>query len=486
MPRNAFASTLLFGLIYCLAHTSPVLAQDQYLPPVGGEGGGRYVARCAGGDILTGFELRTGDDVDAIRPICVTAYAPDVVGPRHAFSQSFGGNGGGVVTLLCPDNAPAIAGLEIMSEGQDTEIVNNVRLYCSIAKPNQPRNPFPTATFDGKQIHHTEAGPFTGYDPVLLTGGMQLCPPGLVPVGIHGRSGIWLDAMGLICGPLYLDASKLPRNGPVKSIGRINVGSTPTGPRKPICEAARDARARNSPAAPNLEAQCKASTQPAPVKSIGRVNTGSTTPNTSRSICDSARDALGRNSPAAPNLVTQCRAQGGNATAGPANADLERISALGESLAANDELAAMLRARLLDEPARRGFSIGLGIWDRNTAPGPGKQRYHDALTTAEQRGFDIAAAFALPRNKYAALVAVGGAIAAADPELTASRSTLDEDGFYWLGFDIGSGLFGDPAAGAEGRKTLGAGETAIRDSLDARIQRGFDASSAYYINRDIQ
>ena len=47
----------------------------------------------------------------------------------------------------------------------------------------------------------------------------------------------------------------------VKSIGRVGAPSTP-GPRRPICEAARDARARNSPAAPNLEAQCRASQQP--------------------------------------------------------------------------------------------------------------------------------------------------------------------------------------------------------------------------------
>ncbi len=44
----------------------------------------------------------------------------------------------------------------------------------------------------------------------------------------------------------------------VKSVGRVNTSSAPP---RPICEAARDARARNSPAAPNLEAQCHASGQ---------------------------------------------------------------------------------------------------------------------------------------------------------------------------------------------------------------------------------
>ncbi len=46
----------------------------------------------------------------------------------------------------------------------------------------------------------------------------------------------------------------------VTSIGKVNTGTPSTTPtHRTICEAARDARARNSPAAPNLEAQCRAS-----------------------------------------------------------------------------------------------------------------------------------------------------------------------------------------------------------------------------------
>ncbi len=157
------------------------------------------------------------------------------------------------------------------------------------------------------------------------------------------------------------------------------------------------------------------------------------------------------------------------------NADLEAITIRGGVLAANDPMADALRARLPEGAARRGFDIGLGIWDGNTAPGPGKQRYHDALITAEQQGFDIAAAYALPRNKYAGLVSVGAAIAAADPEVSAAR-VADPDPFFWLGFDIASGLFGDPAAGSEGHKVVGPGAIALRNSLNAPAQRGFEAA----------
>jgi hypothetical protein len=48
--------------------------------------------------------------------------------------------------------------------------------------------------------------------------------------------------------------------------------------------------------------------------------------------------------------------------------------------------------------------------------------------------------------------------------------------FYQLGFDIATGLFGDPALGAQGKLRVDADATRIRDSLSAAGQRGFDAS----------
>ena len=93
---------------------------------------------------------------------------------------------------------------------------------------------------------------------------------------------------------------------PGKSLGRVGGSSGSTGPPMSLCERARDARARNSPAAPDLEAQCRA--HPEPVKSLGRVagSSGSTGP--PMTLCEHARDARARNSPAAPNLEAQCRA----------------------------------------------------------------------------------------------------------------------------------------------------------------------------------
>ena len=55
---------------------------------------------------------------------------------------------------------------------------------------------------------------------------------------------------------------------PVGSFGRVRPTDSADAPARSICDAARDARARNSPAAPNLEAQCAAQQ---PVRSFGRV-----------------------------------------------------------------------------------------------------------------------------------------------------------------------------------------------------------------------
>jgi len=444
LTRLGLLIALLMSLLY---PARPVFAQaDQILPPMGGPGGGQFFARCEKGEILNGFELRTGDDVDSIRPICIAARAPTFNGQRNVFTQSFGGSGGGLRRLVCPDEAPAIVSLGIGYEGQDTIIVNSVHLYCSKALTNRAVTPNPTVVFDGPRVRAGGGGLLAGLAPDPSSSQAETCPQGLIPVGINGRSGIWLDAVGLICGALPCDGTKYGE--PVRSIGRVGNTSAPrrTGS---ICDAARDARARNSPAAANLEAQCTANPPPPsspPVTSIGKVATKPTPP-------------------------------------APLSADdLDAIMARGAALAMEDPLAAELRNRAPEGPIRRGFDIGFGIWEANTAPGPGKQRYYDALDYLEQRGFRIAANYSLPRNKHAALAAVGAAIAGADAEVAEVRSAED-DVMFWLGFDIASGIFGDPAAGSLGNTATGPGSLGIRKELNAAGRRGFDAATAWHLSR---
>jgi hypothetical protein len=355
--------------------------------------------------------------------------AADAIAPRRPYANSFGGGGATPVHLLCPDNAPVITGVHAWAEGETTIIINTVHVFCGAAQPNQPVSEYPSAVFDGPLIWQLDPN----WKPRP-----QVCPAGLVPVGITGRSGIWLNAFGLICGRLPTEAMKPAK--PVIALGRVSPQSPP-GPARHICEAARDARARNSPAAPNLEAQCRAAPPPAAPPA-----------------------------PPAPAAITAM--------------DLQSVMARGLVLSNNDPLAAELRRRLAETGGRRGFDAGMGAWAGNTEPGPGKLRYRDVLPVIEQGGFDLAATYSFARNRHELLSNVGYAIARANRDVARARMAED-DVFYWLGFDIATGIFGDPAAGARGNTATGPGSLGIRNELNPAAQRGFNASTQFHLTRRV-
>jgi len=191
-----------------------------------------------------------------------------------------------------------------------------------------------------------------------------------------------------------------------------------------------------------------------------------------RPICDAAREARARNSPAAPGLEAQCRAAG----------ELNALAARGPAIANQDPLAVELRNLQPEGPVRRGFDIGMAASEGQTAWGPGKEEILKKLNPTEQEGFKVAVSFALDRNRNAALAAVGAAIAEMDPSVAEVR-IAEPDSRYWLGFDIASGIFGDPALGALGNTAKGPGSLAIRDALSALAQRGFDAAVNFHLAR---
>jgi len=164
---------------------------------------------------------------------------------------------------------------------------------------------------------------------------------------------------------------------------------------------------------------------------------------------------------------------------------LDELAARGAVVASADPLAMELRARAPDDSVRRGFDIGMAAAEGNTAPGPGKQKIHDSLPAAERGGFATAVSFSLQRNKNAKLAATGAAIAQTDAVVAQARRA-DGDVFYWLGFDIGSGIFGDPALGALGNTATGPGSLGIRDALIPAAQRGFNASVNLHLHRNYQ
>jgi len=189
-----------------------------------------------------------------------------------------------------------------------------------------------------------------------------------------------------------------------------------------------------------------------------------------RPICDVAREALARKSPAAPGLRNQCLTFAYS------------LAAKGEAIASQDPLALQLRNQRPEGATRHGFDIGMAAAEGQTAPGPGKDFIRDLLNEDEREGFMIAVSFSLMRNMYADRASKGAAIATKDPVVAAARNERQES-FFQLGFDIATAIFGNPALGGQGNTATGPGSMGIRDSLTAAGKRGFDAAVRLHLSR---
>ncbi len=131
--------------------------------------------------------------------------------------------------------------------------------------------------------------------------------------------------------------------------------------------------------------------KPPPVKALGRVKVPpGTTPNPPISICDAAREARARNSPAAPGLEEKCRAD--LAAKGAAIAQVDEIVAQGRAA----ETDALYREGFDIAPGIFG-DPALGA-QGNTTTGPGSLRIRDSLSAAGQRGFNASVKLHLGRK----------------------------------------------------------------------------------------
>jgi hypothetical protein len=460
--RNLLIVALSFSALVPAAQAQAPGAAVSYMDPVGGfaVGASQYQAQCGPTANLMGFELRAGTLIDAIRPVCVVTYGATAIGNQVVSPSWNGGTGGHAVQLLCPTSTPIVIAIDVAISAvgdMGTSVLSGIRLYCGQAITAQKPPALPSAVFAAPG--GTSGSGFIGIP--------QVCPAGMVAVGIHGKAGTWLDNLGLICGAPRKDTSGV-------ALGRIQP-TAPPGPAMSICDRAKDARARNSPIAAQLEAQCKASTPP---KTLGRIMApaGDSVP---VPICDQAQSARARNSPIAPQLEARCRAVGGGQGM-PLEKTPDQLAADGKLLADADPLAAELRKRQ-PIPNQRGFDIGMAAADGQTTWGPDKQKMLAALSGPQQEGFKVAVSYSIDRNRNPALAATGAAIAKADPAVAKAR-TADPEVRAWLGFDIASGIFGDPAKGAQ-NKMPAMQSMAIREQLSLPAQRGFNASMKLHQSR---
>jgi hypothetical protein len=204
------------------------------LPTVGGAGGGPFESLCPVG-VLRGAELRTGDDVDAIRPICSLVDPQGGLGRETIVEPWRGGTGGEVRRLICPGRMPAVVGAVIEAEGDNTTIVNQFTLICGRAdgSTSPPAAPQTMVEFIGPRVTPSE-GLFVNFT-IFVPPQTTLCPQGEVAVGIHGRHGIWLDSVGLVCAK---PPPPPPPPAPIRQLGQRDQGPD----NRTACQIARDVR----------------------------------------------------------------------------------------------------------------------------------------------------------------------------------------------------------------------------------------------------
>lgn len=175
----------------------PAFGEDQLLPLSGRDGGRSFLARCDAGHVLVGLDLRAGNDIDAVRPLCAQPLSPTTIGEVWGEVGIFGGKGGKPTQLRCPQETPVV--IKMRLEGE--YYMNGFDLYCGIVDANRPQpSQFPQAKFDAPFLSSANNDCGGNYDPCPLWRDLETCPDGLVGVGIHGRSGDRVDALGLICG----------------------------------------------------------------------------------------------------------------------------------------------------------------------------------------------------------------------------------------------------------------------------------------------
>jgi hypothetical protein len=221
------ACVVLIGLWACDAE-----AQTR-LPSLGGPGGGPFESLCPAG-VLRGVELRVADDVDAIKPICGLVDPQGGLGPVTVIEPWRGGTGGIVRRLICPGRMPAVVGAVIEAEGDNTIIVNQFTLICGRAdgSTSPPAPPLTMVEFIGPRIQ--PSGGLVANFTVFVPPETTLCAQGDVAVGIHGRHGIWLDRVGLVC----VRPSPPSPPPPIRRLGRREAGPDT----RTACQIARDAR----------------------------------------------------------------------------------------------------------------------------------------------------------------------------------------------------------------------------------------------------
>lgn len=187
LVKAAALRPLLF--VVALAASGGAACADDHHPQdallVGGNGGSDFREQCPQDWALAGVHVTLGVDVNSISPVC----SPALPGTgddetRQLGTYGYAKNRPGTASCL-PD---FVQGMEVSSS--PVNIVHDLKLVCAGADGGTHTASIMTA--DGTQ-------PLTPGGTAQGTGRTE-CPAGEIAVGLYGRHGSSVDALGLVCG----------------------------------------------------------------------------------------------------------------------------------------------------------------------------------------------------------------------------------------------------------------------------------------------
>jgi hypothetical protein len=160
-------------------------------PPAVGNGGSPFRDLCPAGQYLVGTNAHTGAVIDQISITCAPLKADGMVGVLF-HGPTHGGPGGGT------PKEPGDKNKERRTTCADNEIVNAMGLLPGEQNSRQVVRliVFNCVSTTGTARHNLDIG-----DAPLFPTIEHPCLAGEAAIGLQGRAGAYVDALGLICGP---------------------------------------------------------------------------------------------------------------------------------------------------------------------------------------------------------------------------------------------------------------------------------------------
>ncbi len=165
---------LSLGAFLCTL--SPAALATDYTAVAGGSGGTGFSLDCGANMSLVGIQGKAGSLIDSVQGVCAQFNADGSQLGRKVLTGSAGGMGGASYHLECPAGKTVIG-----ITGHADSHVNNFKVRCGVTDfSKQAGNPS-----------------ITGPGSLFILN----CSTFMDARLIRGRSGIWVDAMGLGCKP---------------------------------------------------------------------------------------------------------------------------------------------------------------------------------------------------------------------------------------------------------------------------------------------